>query len=152
MNRNPYTPPTARVADPPATAPPTPRPPQVGVAVALLLISIVVGVPMLVRETLAETDSAAVAIGVSALAVVYALYGYLVVQIHRGHNWARIVWLVLFAISLAALVFMPYDGDAAPSDLKRGLDILTLLLEFIALVLLFIRPGSKWFARREKSH
>ena len=77
-----------------------------------------------------------VAIGFSVLtlifwAVTFVLFAFLM---RRGANWARIVLTVLTALSL----FNVLNGF--------GTGTLQVILSIVALILIWLRPSSAWFA------
>lgn len=63
----------------------------------------------------------------------------------RGHDWARVVVLVLFGFSLFGFA-TECEGPESRS-LEVLLDGATTLLELWALYLLYTAPGKEWFER-----
>ena len=79
-----------------------------------------------------------------ALIITIVIYVWLINKVSKGRNWARITFLVLVAVgsipNLQTLII----------EFNRSIIIgcnsaLQLILQFIALWLLFTKPGSTWF-------
>jgi hypothetical protein len=142
LSQNPYSPPGAPVKDhgPDRAIPDKPQ--QVIYAVWLLWLAIPAGIPGSVFEYQNspgdEQGPAFIAFYVLAYLVGMALN----VFISRGHNWARIVTLVFFVLFVTLFYeyvsypFLPLAGNVA-----------VLVLDGIALYLLFTHPGKLWFRR-----
>jgi hypothetical protein len=140
-----YAPPKSIVSDP-LEAFDRHKPDEVGRAVLMLWGSLAVGVlnvlfqPGLVRpEEWVEWMLPAAA---------FALVILLTASISAGHNWARITFLVFFAIGT-----LPYLATLreifAVSALFGVLSLVQALLQLGALFLVFFKPGSLWFRRKE---
>ena len=111
-------------------------PDKVRKAVMLLYISLGLGV---VRGILEAT------------AIFYALIGagvfcYVIHMISKGHNWARITYLV-FIICAIPLCIRELVRNFAINPLSELLGIGQVTLHIFALVLIFQKPVSKWFYR-----
>jgi len=65
------------------------------------------------------------------------------------HNWGRIGWLVLVLVGLATL-FLPHPADVPASELIVG--NVFLVLQVVAMVLLFTTPARHWFRRGDAAH
>jgi len=77
-------------------------------------------------------------------AVLNLFFAYM---IFRRHNWARIVVLVFYI--LGVLTSMPgLFGAFSTSVQTRTFGILGLLVQLVALVMLFTGQRSLWFKRR----
>jgi hypothetical protein len=143
MKNNPYAPPTTEVADiSPMNKWPQPR--QVYWAVALLWVSLLLGLLAIVLAIEREGGDTAILAWVLGFQLVFVvLAAYLNVCIYRGRNWARITFLVLFFISLVIVVFVPNPPEFTLAE--RVTDVVAVLLDMVAAVLLFTKPGSLWF-------
>ena len=145
--KNQYTPPTATVADPP----PVKRnpPPEVRLAVWLLWVSFVVALPLMyvqLERVPAGARTWFVAIfGLLMLALMAGIY----IGIHRGKNWARIAFLLIELLSLAAAIRIPEPFGA--TVVEAILTTLGWLASIAALYLLFFTQGSAWF-KKSSSH
>ncbi len=124
----------------------TERPRQVSTALRLLWTSLGLG---LVTSALDWSYVGAVASAgftVAVLLVVLGLTAFLIVKMGAGRNWARITFLVLFLAGAA-----PYVPNLIAmygrSLLTGTVSLLQLVLQIVALYLLFTRPGADWFRR-----
>ncbi|HET7864149.1 MAG TPA: hypothetical protein VFL86_07040 [Burkholderiaceae bacterium] len=139
-----YAPPSTDVADP-ALLPALPaRPRQVQIAVGLLWLSLVLSLPEAVLSNQqAGEDGMGVAMVVS-LVLIFGFIGFLNVRIYQGRNWARIVVLLLTALSVVMMLF-PSAEQGAEGPLVQGLYLFDVLIEVVAIYLVFSKPGSLWF-------
>lgn len=72
----------------------------------------------------------------------------LIVFIYRGHNWARILMLIL--IGLAFISFVALLGSYLQYPLlPLASNIAVMVLDVIALYLLFAHPGRLWFRKSQ---
>lgn len=151
MSRNPYSPPTAVVAD--EVVPRPPMPAAVRSALIVIVVSFVVHLVILASEPRTvdvgpDTDRQTVAhllsLGVSLLVGV-ALNLWLGWKIAMGRNWARIVLLVLTAISVP-FAFVEIVRIAPDWPLGAGLSVVEQGLDIAVIVLLFV-PGRAWFRK-----
>lgn len=147
MSRDPrYAPPATEVADPSLVPTLPARPRQVQIAVALLWLSLVLGIPEAALSTRPiEGGGAGVALMVVTL-LLFGLVGFLNLKIYQGRNWARIVVLALTALSVLMMLFSP-DEVRAEGPLLQGFYLFDVLIEVVAMYLVFSKPGSLWFKR-----
>jgi hypothetical protein len=145
MAESPYAPPKAQVADV-AVEERGPRPGQITAALWLLYGSLAVGALHFVADpamsSALETNPIAVLIGATVSVAVTAV---LVWFLGSGHNWARIVLLILIAIGL--VMMLVEEGPQKPS-LATLVDVVQTLMQAGGLVLAFLPPGAAWFRRR----
>jgi len=145
MNRDPrYAPPGTEVSDPPVVPALPSRPRQVKIAVALLWLSLVLGIPEAVLSSGQAGGGAAGVATAVVMLVIFGLFGFVTVKVQQGRNWARIVMLVLTALSVAAMLF-PSDEASAQGPLLQGLYLFDVVIEVVAMYLVFSKPGSLWF-------
>ena len=147
MTRDPrYAPPGTEVADPLLVPALPSRPRQVQAAVALLLLSLALGIPEAVLSTRqVEGDGMGAAFAVVML-LVFGLVGFLTIKVYQGRNWARIVMLALTVLSVVVMLF-PSDESRADGPMLQGLYLFDVLIEVVAMYLVFSKPGSLWFKR-----
>ena len=143
-NANRYAPPTAAVAD----FQPVPllrtRPKHVRVAVALLWVSFALGVPAWALSAMRDPENSLGTFTVVFTLLMFAFSALLNVMIYRGKNWARIVTLIFGLLGvLFSLVLLVMPNP--PSAIENAITFLGLVLDFIALYLLFTKPGAMWF-------
>ncbi len=142
-NRNPYAPPQTGVGDV-ASGVPIAKPPQVGYAVALMWISLLLDVVDTVADPqFAEAELVPQAI-IALLLLVQAAF---IVLVSAGHNWARILVLVMFALG-TLMTLADFGAEYARSRLVAWVDVSSIVVEAVALYLVFTRPASRWFRRR----
>lgn len=137
----PYAPPTATVADPALAVPAAPR--QVSLALRLLWVSLLLGVPLLVMSTQRLPEGGATVFTVVFQLLIFALVAWLYVCIARRRQWARIVTLLLTLLGLVFMVWAPTPDDT--SVVERLIAGLSTVLDLAAMVLLFGAPASRWF-------
>jgi hypothetical protein len=142
---NPYAPPKALVAEPPEGAP-MDAPPAVKTAMKLFWISVF----LTFIELALDWERAAVGVSTMLVLIVTgilcAIQIWLILNIGRGRNWARITWLVLFALSLiGTLPSFPELARSAP--LYTSVLVIDLLLSLYGFYLVFF-PGRDWFRPR----
>jgi hypothetical protein len=140
--RNPYAPPEATVAD--VVQPETrgPRPTTVSWAVGLFWVDLGVGV---VDTFLSWPPDW---LSVAPVWVLSAFEAWVIWKISVGRNWARWVALlwVTFAVSLILLALG--RGTLIVRSHTAVSDALSILVDGVALYLLFVSSGRRWFARR----
>ncbi len=145
-NRNPYAPPQTGVGDV-ASGMPIARPPQVGYAVALMWLALVLDIlDTVVDPQFAEAELVSQAI----IAVLLAMQAVFIVLVSAGHNWARILVLVMFLLGTLMTV-SDFGEEWRHSRLVAWIDVSSMGVEALALVLIFTRPGSRWFRRAVSS-
>ncbi|HEY0819071.1 MAG TPA: hypothetical protein VGD46_09850 [Rhizobacter sp.] len=148
-----YQPPAAELVDVDAEREVAERPRQVRWAAVLLWMSFTLGVAMTAYELRQSTELDPSELAPATTAVVagftfglLALNAFLNVMIYQGHNWARIVYLGVALLGVA-FVFLPAEGDPGTLTEQTGYAIGSAL-DLAAMVLVFTRPGSRWFRRR----
>lgn len=147
-----YTPPNAELADMDPTGPPRHRPVQVRWAVWLMVasfvLSLISGAILVVRG--AEPDDLVVEaiLSIVLVAVFAVIWASIVRHIYLGRHWARVVMLVLVALS-ALVSLWPMEDDGLITRYEVVLDSLALACDVAAMVLVFALPGSTWFKARD---
>ncbi|MGH7362301.1 MAG: hypothetical protein ACREJ7_07340 [Candidatus Methylomirabilales bacterium] len=115
-------------------------------AVNALWASLAVGLvkALLDFANISAMAPAAFIIIVSAAAL--AFVAFLIAKISAGRNWARIVWLILFALGMPLnLSIMFAEFTRAP--VIGALSLVQVGMQGYGLLLLFTQPGSVWFRR-----
>ena len=148
MNENPYTPPNAELKDVASDRAVPDRPRHVVHAVRMLWLSLVLSIPLSMREfqdASAESDSTFL---LTFILTLYAISVVINIHVYRGSNWARTLLLVFnilnvlsFAGAMDEILKYP-TGDLAALAASMALDL-------AALVLLYTRPGALWFRRTQ---
>jgi len=143
VERNPYAPPRTGVRDV-ASGAAVQKPAQVGYAVALMWISLLLDV---IDTLLDPAFPQAVPVAQTIIVAMLALQAVFIVLVSAGHNWARIVALLMFGVAIL-LTVPDFGQEYARSRLVAVLDLVSMAVEAVAMVLIFTRPGSAWFRRR----
>jgi hypothetical protein len=143
---SPYAAPASKVGDPPEPQHLFEKPLQIRVAVWLLWLLIVLALPTTYFELRrASSYGEAVFMTIFVLTVL-AFAAFINVKISRGRNWARIVFLVVVVISVAAF-FLPDEGGRAISALESATSLISLVVDIAVVYLLFSWPGALWFRK-----
>lgn len=138
-----FAPPLAQVGDAPGRSDPPPA--TATLAVRLMWASLALGIPSILYELGRSTSAVTGAIAFALQLAVAAFGAYIVVSVHRGKNWARIVFLLFTLLEVAFLVFGVTPPETAVVELLCNW--IAGALDIAALYLLFTSPGSKWFRR-----
>jgi hypothetical protein len=159
MDKNPYTPPTAVVADIAASDTPR-RPATVAYAIGLIWLSFGSGLPGAIQRALASPVPAGmshtllIVLYLVLYAAFFGLVFWLTSAIGKGKGWSRVVITVLVAINLLLIIWMlaEYPFAALQANLQaRGTSVTLYLLktgaDFAAVVLLFTTAADAWFAK-----
>jgi phosphoglycerol transferase MdoB-like AlkP superfamily enzyme len=94
----------------------------------------------------AEAKAPVVFISIMVLVVGFAFSAFLIAKISAGRNWARIVFLILFAIGmLDALPEIYAEFTRAP--FIGALSLLQVGMLVYGVFLVFTQPGSVWFRK-----
>jgi len=150
--RNLYAPPAAPVADirPEARQD---SPWQLVAAIRLICGALVVGLihtPFVLNRRVpgfADMPGAAIAILVAILIVVFVIVGLFIRAIYRGRLWARITYSLL-AVGGSLPFTARYWERLLHSPVDGGIEIVQVLLEWSAVVLLWSGPTTRWFKER----
>ena len=76
---------------------------------------------------------------------IFALLWY---QILRGRNWARIAYVGIMLIEIGGFAYICFS-DQGLSVGMVVVDFLCVLSQAVAVALLFLSPGSSWFAKQK---
>ena len=129
------------------------RPSKVNRAVALLALSSVISLIVVFAKISSinptnEAESALVTYGSGFVAIVglmsIVFYGIFIYLIWQGHNWARITLLVLFLIGVL-FYSVPLIFSFALMPVLAFANLVQLVMQVIAFILLFNRESSDWF-------
>ena len=139
--RNPYAPPKATVADGIPSGARKPRPATVFWAVALFWLDLVLSVGQFFLQTQRPVDLPGW-IGHAVTWVLLAFNAWVIYRISTGRNWAR--WVALVSVIFRILISIPTIGQIVTASTDE-LDTVGNALSVVALVLLFVSPGRRWF-------
>ncbi len=120
------------------------RPPKVSTAVKLLYTGLGVGIIRAIIEILFYREKIPAGFVLMVSFFMWIFMGLIIYRISTGHNWARITFLVLFtlgSLSYIQTIFLRLNDE--PILVLIGL--VAVVIEAIALLLLFQRNSSLWF-------
>ena len=144
MERNPYSPPQSDVRETVEPDRAGPRPARVTLAVRLFWIEFALSVIDGGWSFYSATDNflrASVLVGV---ALSLPLEAWVIYKISRRRNWARFV--ALGAVIISALLWFGAIRQGISADPVTGImGAVELVIDGIALYLLFTNPGRQWF-------
>ena len=128
------------------TTSPTTRPSKANTAIILLYVAWALGVlraflgaPAISHLGSVGQTEAAVAIVV----VIFAIMLFFIFMIGKGRNWARITVLVLYIIGTAMMIVGLVSG--APFGAAAIMDVVQVIVQLVALVMLFSPESNAWF-------
>jgi len=122
----------------------TERPKKVQNAVAILYVTLGIGILRAVIEASANAEKAGLGFVIFVTLIVSAVMVFFIVMIGRGRNWARITFLVLFLLGLIPSV-LPIIRSFNLRPISGVLGLAQIILQALALVFLFQRESSEWF-------
>lgn len=149
MNENPYTPPESEVKDAPYERAVPQRPRNVVLAVRLLWISLVMSIPVSMREYQNAASDGNTAFLFYFILSLYAISVLINIFIHRGHHWARVLLLVLSVLNVLSFFGAMNEILLYPAGDLISLAV-SMALDLAALVLVYTRPGALWFRRIQR--
>ncbi len=121
------------------------KPKEVRYAVWLLWLCIPLWIPTATYEYGRAQVDARIATAVS-LVLVFLLFVALMVFVNRGHNWARIGFLVTTLLALLSLIGSYSEFFEYPA-MYLSLNLVLFLIDALVIYLIFTRPGALWFKR-----
>ncbi len=139
---NPYETPTSDIANENTF---TCQPNIVRFAVKLLWASIGLAIISAVVEVFSDFDKAIPILIITSIS--YSFFSFLVIMIHKGKNWARILFLILITCGLVAMIYSAFLITEYKINLLL-LPITQMLLQLSALILLFRKSSSFWFKEK----
>ena len=128
------------------------RPRVARIAYALCWLSMVMSIPSIVDAIATEGESAgnaqAIYIGFGLLyATILGLGVYVILSIGRARNWARIVYTVLTALSVLAVLGSLQESFQRPWY-SWSADLLTTSMDIAIVALLFRPAANEWYRLR----
>jgi predicted Co/Zn/Cd cation transporter (cation efflux family) len=112
------------------------------VSVAVTLLSIALG--LFAGRFLFFFDGFIYSNAVVVSIVSFSLTLFLIMMINKRKNWARIAYSLIFLAGILIYIFSLPFSYRYTMDISA--DILELVLQLSALVLLFNKSSSKWFS------
>ena len=125
------------------------KPSQIKSAVNLLWASLAIGFVKLIMDMQHLGPQASPAFTIYILISVIAVMALLIVFISKGKNWARITFLVSFV--LGSLPSIPLVlGEFNRSPVLGAFSLIQIVIQVVALYIVFTKPGATWFKKQEK--
>lgn len=123
------------------------------VRTALLLLWIALAAMALIRLGGAASDAPSgtshwlvIILAMGTVGVLAIFDAFLIFMAGKRHNWARIVYLLLFIYGLIGIFFSVFTGKSAAAIMAALLALLPMAARGYALYLLFLDPRSaQWF-------
>jgi hypothetical protein len=123
------------------------RPAHVSWAVMALTSSIVLGFLASVLRLAGRVSGTTMMLALLIVVAFFMIYGYLILKISVGRNWARIILLVLVLFGIPFAV-PAYIVEVKKNFFSGALSILVAFLQLLGTGLLFTRSSNPWFRKR----
>lgn len=120
------------------------KPLIVKMAVYLLYASLGVGVLKLILNLSSISSSILIGFSIIILVIILAVFYILIFNISSGRNWSRITMFLLFLIGLPFNISLLFK-EITTNIFLSILSISQILLQLIALILLFQGASNNWF-------
>ena len=121
------------------------------VTIALVLLWILLTIPawgtiaeLMTRRDLSNPFSVAY---IAYLAVLALVPAFLLANVARARNWARIALLIFYAADLLFRIFLSVNAARTGGSSEPG-TLLPAVFEAIAFTLLFVPQSNRWFRAR----
>lgn len=147
MSDSPYAPPKAAIAKAEPAGPEIPRPLAATRAVRYLWISFGIGLLGQIADVfMPAADALAWELAALLYLVFAAIFLWILLSIAKGRDWARILNLVLTALSVLSTPVILYGVlTDEQTPLGAAVYLLSIAIDCYACYLLFTRPVSEWF-------
>jgi hypothetical protein len=120
------------------------RPPKVALAVKLYYFVVGMGILRVMITIFRHAEVRSPYFLISMKVLIYLGSLYLIYQLGKGKNWARISLVVIFMICIP-LVILPFFASLSHNPADSVLGILQTILYIIGLALVFHKNSSHWF-------
>ena len=120
------------------------RPREVLYAVQLTFVSLAFSLVLLPLRRPDFWKPQVMILGIFAILMTLSFTGLLLFKIWRGHNWARLLYIILFFIG-APFAFPGLLAVFQKSPILAVIRLLQLSLQLMAVVLLLQKPTRDWF-------
>ena len=125
-------------------------PKKVDIAVKLLYGVVALGIVRAVINAINHIDVRSIGLVHLGHALVFAVSGYLIYNISKQHNWARIAVLVILIVDIP-LTVLPMFDSIKHSPLNNGLGLIQAVIFIAAMMLLYRPESSLWFNNGKSS-
>jgi len=121
------------------------RPPKVVLAIKLLYLVVGIGMIRAVMTVLRHADVRSPYFFILTKFFIYTGSLFLIYQLGKGKNWAKVSLVVILAISIP-LTILPAFESISHNPIHTLLGFMQIILYVVALVFLFHNNSSNWFA------
>ena len=121
------------------------RPPKVVLAIKLLYLVVGIGMIRAVMTVLRHADVRSPYFFIITKLFIYTGSLFLIYQLGKGKNWAKVSLVVILAISIP-LTILPAFESISHNPIHTLLGFMQIILYVVALVFLFHNNSSNWFA------
>jgi FtsH-binding integral membrane protein len=123
---------------------PLQKPEAVSTAIKLLYATLVIGALRSALEWSHQTQAVSPDFVLFVMIFTFAFIVWLIYKMDRGRNWARITFLVFFILGVPMSV-LPLLRSLSYSPVSGVLGLLQVVLQIVALCILFGRSARPWF-------
>ena len=127
-----------------STIPPKQKPTSISTAIKLLYATLVIGALRSMLEWSRQTQAASPFFVLFVMLSTLAIIAWLIYKMDRGRNWARITFLIFFILGVPLSV-LPLIQSLSYSPISGMLGLLQIVLQTVALFMLFGRNARPWF-------
>jgi len=120
------------------------RPPKVVLAIKLLYLVIGIGIVRAVMTVMRHADVRSPNLLILTKLLIYAGSIFLIYQLGRGKNWARLSLAGIFAVNIP-LTILPAFESISHNPVHTLLGFVQLALYIVGLAFIFHKNSSKWF-------
>jgi len=121
-----------------------PKPQEVGTAVKFLYATVGIGVMRSIMESSRHAEATSRGFVVAMTFSVFVFMCFIIFMIGKGKDWARIAFLVLFIVGVPMSIF-PMIQSLTLDPMSGLLGLVQVVMQLIAIVLLFQGDSSAWF-------
>ena len=126
------------------------RPSKVVLAVKFFYTIVGIGVVRATMMIIRHADVRSPYFLIITKLIIYAGYLYLIYQLSKGRNWARLSMVVIFIINIP-LTILPAFASFFHNPVHASLGFVQIALYIIGLAFLFHGSSSSWFSSEKIS-
>jgi hypothetical protein len=126
------------------------RPPKVSLAVKFFYVVVGIGIIRAAMTIIRHADVRSPYFLIITKLIIYAGSLYLIYQLSKGRNWARLSMVVIFIINIP-LTILPAFASFFHNPVHTSLGFVQIALYIIGLAFLFHGSSSNWFSSQKIS-
>jgi len=123
-------------------------PQKIDLAVKLLYGVVAIGVIRAIINIINHIDVRSIGVTHLIHALALVLSAYLIFQVSKQHNWARITLLIILIVEIPFSILPMFDS-ISHSLLNNGLGLIQTILFVTAMVLLYMPESRAWFNNKQ---